>query len=370
MTKLSKLAVFLVALAVSSLPPSAANASRIAELCDVRGVRPNQLIGYGLVVGLANTGDTGLSKFTVQSTAAMLRRLGATIDPTQIQTKNAAAVMVTATLPGNANPGMRIDVVVSSMGNARSIEGGTLLQTPLLGADRVVYAVAQGPLVLGGFAAESAGTSIRVNQITVGRVPMGGIVERPSPSAKLAGDNLTLQLRMPSFVTASRIAAAINQELGEGSAEAVDGGTVKLKVKDDAQKKDPVGLLARIQLLQVEADAPVRVVIDERTGTIVLGSGVQIAEVAIAQGGLTVQVQKTPLVSQPNALSRGTTAVVEDTQINAAVEANALRHMPATANLGEVVQALNMLGAKPRNLIAIFEALRTAGALTADIEVQ
>jgi flagellar P-ring protein precursor FlgI len=369
MAKLSKLAVFVVALSLASLPPSAANASRIAELCDVRGVRPNQLIGYGLVVGLANSGDTGLAKFTVQSTAAMLRRLGATIDPTQIQTRNAAAVMVIATLPGNANPGVRIDVLVSSMGNARSIEGGTLLQTPLLGADRVVYAVAQGPLVLGGFAAESGGSSVRMNQITVGRVPMGGIVERSAPSAKLGGDSLVLQLRMPSFVTASRIAAAINQELGEGTAQAVDGGTVKLKVADD-QKKDPVALLARIQVLQVEADAPVRVVIDERTGTIVLGAGVQIAEVAIAQGGLTVQVQKTPLVSQPNALSRGQTAVVEDTQINATLETNALRHMPATANLGEVVQALNMLGAKPRNLIAIFEALRTAGALTAEIEVQ
>ena len=369
MLKLPTVAVFAIALAAGLMPPSAAHASRIAELCDVRGIRPNQLIGYGLVVGLANTGDTGQAKFTIQSTAAMLRRLGATIDPTQIITKNAAAVMVIATLPGNANPGVRIDVVVSSMGNARSIEGGTLLQTPLLGADRVVYAVAQGPLVLGGFAAESGGSSVRQNQITVGRVPMGAIVERPAPSAKIAGDNLVLQLRTPSFVTASRIAAAINQELGDGAAEAVDGGTVKVKFNDE-QKKDPVGLIARVQLLNVDADSPVRVVIDERTGTIVLGAGVHIAEVAIAQGGLTVQVQKTPIVSQPNPLSRGQTTVVEETQIQATIEGNALRHMPATANLGEVVQALNLLGAKPRNLIAIFEALRTAGALTAEIEVQ
>jgi flagellar P-ring protein FlgI len=367
---------FLIAallLAQLSLPPMAAAASRIEELCDLKGVRPNQLIGYGLVVGLANTGDTGQSQFTVQSTAAMLRRLGATIDPKSIQTRNAAAVMVIATLPANANPGMRIDVVVSSLGNARSIEGGTLLQTPLLGADRVVYAVAQGPLLLGGFGASYdtpwGGASYRYNQITVGRVPQGAIVERPSPTAKMTGDVLTLQLRSPSYVTASRIAAAINTELGEGTAQAVDGGTVTLKLGDD-QKKDPVGLLARVQVLTVDADAPVRVVIDERTGTIVLGSGVQIAEVAIAQGGLTIQVQRTPLVSQPNPFGRGNTQVVEDVQVNATIDNGKMHHVPAAANLNDVVTALNQLGAKPRNLIAIFQALKTAGALQAEIEVQ
>jgi flagellar P-ring protein precursor FlgI len=178
-----------------------------------------------------------------------------------------------------------------------------------------------------------------------------------------------LQLRSPSFVTASRIALAINEDLGEGSAQALDSGTVRIKVSEE-QKHDPVGLLARVQVLQVDADTPVRVVIDERTGTVVLGAGVRIAEVAIAQGGLTVQVQKTPLVSQPNAFSRGTTKVVEQTQINATVEGGSVHHVQATASLGDVVQALNLLGAKPRNLIAIFEALRSAGALTADIEVQ
>ncbi|MEY4582547.1 MAG: hypothetical protein RL701_7250 [Pseudomonadota bacterium] len=370
MSKLVSITLVLALLGAVWTPPAQA-ATRIAELCDVRGIRPNQLIGYGLVVGLANSGDTGQAKFTIQSTAAMLRRLGATIDPTQIQTRNAAAVMVIATLPAHANPGARIDVVVSSMGNARSIEGGTLLQTPLFGADRVVYAVAQGPLLLGGFAADSGLSSLRWNQITVGRVPMGAIVERPAPSAPAVKDDIiTLQLRSPSYVTASRIAEAINKELGEGSAQALDGGTVKVTVKED-QKKDPVGLLARVQLLLVEADSPVRVVIDERTGTVVLGAGVQISEVAIAQGGLTVSVQRTPLVSQPNPLSRGgNTQVVEQTNVGAALADGKLQHVRATANLGEVVQALNLLGAKPRNLIAIFEALRSSGALTADIEVQ
>jgi flagellar P-ring protein precursor FlgI len=236
-----------------------------------------------------------------------------------------------------------------------------------------VYAVAQGPLLLGGFGASYdspyGGAAYRYNQITVGRVPLGGIVERPAPSAKVTGDVLTLQLRAPSFVTASRIAAAINTELGEGTAQAVDGGTVTLKVGDD-QKKDPVGLIARVQVLTVDADAPVRVVIDERTGTVVLGSGVQIAEVAIAQGGITIQVQRTPLVSQPNAFGRGNTQVVEDVQLNAAMADGKMHHLPASASLNDVVTALNQLGAKPRNLIAIFQALKTAGALAAEIEVQ
>lgn len=347
-----------------------AEASRIAELCDVRGVRPNQLIGYGLVVGLGGTGDSGQARFTVQSTAAMLRRLGATIDPLQIQTKNAAAVMVTATLPAYSNPGVRIDVLVSSIGNAKSIEGGTLLQTPLFGADRVVYAVAQGALLVGGFAAEGGGASVKQNATTVGRVPMGAIVERRAPTPGLGNESILLQLRTPSFVTATRIVQAINQQIGPGAAQAVDSGTIKLIV-GDGDKSDPVALLARVQVLEVESDAPVRIIIDERTGTVVLGAGVRISEVAIAQGGLTVAVERTPLVSQPSALSRGgETAIVEQGKVTATVEGGSIHHVQGSASLAEVVQALNLLGAKPRNLIAIFEALRSSGALTAEIEVQ
>ena len=366
-----KLQLRLLALTIGMcLAASPAQASRIAELCDVRGVRPNQLIGYGLVVGLGGTGDSGQARFTVQSTAAMLRRLGATIDPQSIQTKNAAAVMVTATLPAYGNPGTRIDVLVSSIGNAKSIEGGTLLQTPLFGADRVVYAVAQGALLVGGFQAEGAGASVKQNTTTVGRVPMGAIVERSAPTPAVSNQAIVLQLRNPSFVTATRIAQIINQEVGAGAAQAIDSGTVKLTV-GDGDKSDPVGLLARVQLLEVEADAPVRIVIDERTGTVVLGAGVRIAEVAIAQGGLTVAIQRTPLVSQPSPFARtGDTRVVEQGKVTATVEGGAIHHLPTTASLSEVVQALNLLGAKPRNLIAIFEALRSSGALTAEIEVQ
>lgn len=359
----------IIALLCSAWLPSTAEAARIEELADVRGVRPNQLIGYGLVVGLAGTGDRGQARFTVQSTASMLRRLGATIDPKAIQTKNAAAVVVTATLPAYGSPGSRIDVTVSSLGNAKSLQGGMLLQTPLYGADRAVYAVAQGPLLIGGFAAGGRGGSVQQNHTTVGRVPHGGIIEREAPTPKLAKDHLLLQLRSPSFVTAQRIAAAIVERYGEGSAAAVSGGAVRINVTA-AAGKDPVALLAEIQLIDVEPDAPVRVVIDERTGTVVLGAGVRISEVAIAQGGLTVEVQRRQFVSQPQPLAEGETQVVEDEEVRVTMEEGALMRVPASASLSDVVEALNALGATPRNLIAIFQALRAAGALQAEIEVQ
>lgn len=364
--------VLTAALALFSLLLGAtptAHATRIQELCSVRGVRTNQLIGYGLVVGLAGTGDRGQARFTVQSTAAMLRRLGATIDPGSIQTKNAAAVMVTATIPPFASPGTRIDVVVSSLGNAKSIEGGTLLQTPLYGADRNVYAVAQGPLLIGGFSASAGGNSVQQNHTTVGRIPQGAIVERKAPTPKLSNKGLVLQLKRPSFVTAHRVAAAINTEFGQGVARAEDGATINLRAPEGFVG-DPVGLLARVQLLEVEADSPVRVVIDERTGTVVVGAGVRIAEVAVAQGGLTVEIVRRPRVSQPGALSGGDTAVVNETELKVEQRPGGLHHMQPTASLSEVVDALNALGATPRNLIAIFQALRAAGALQAEFEVQ
>jgi flagellar P-ring protein precursor FlgI len=356
-------------LAMLLLAPGQAHATRIEELCDLRGVRPNQLIGYGLVVGLGGTGDTGQARFTVQSTAAMLRRLGATVDPKSIQTKNAAAVMVTATLPPYSNPGSRIDVVVSSLGNSKSIEGGTLLQTPLLGADRFVYAVAQGPLLVGGFVAEGTGGSVRENHPTVGRVPNGAIVERRAPTPEMAGNAILLQLRTPSFITATRIVEAINADLGTTAAQAIDSGTVRLQPSAE-HKSSLVALIARVQVLDVEADSPVRIVIDERTGTVVLGAGVRIGEVAIAQGGLTVQVVQRPVVSQPNAFGRGETKVVQEGVVAAEIATGSVHHVPASASLSEVVQALNALGARPRNLIAIFQALRASGALQAEIEVQ
>lgn len=354
---------------VLTLAPATTRAARILEVCEVAGVRDNQLVGYGLVVGLANTGDSGQARFTLQSTAAMLRRLGATIDPAMIQTRNAAAVMVTATLPPSANAGTHIDVTVSSLGNARSLQGGTLLQTPLYGADRRVYAVAQGAVLLGGFGASGAsGSSVQRNHLTAGRVPEGGIVERRVEGNGLASEGpVTLTLRDPSFITARRIADAINGELGDGRARALDSGTVRVNVP---QAEDRVVLMARIQQLQVEPDRRARVVIDERTGTVVVGANVQISEVAIAQGGLTVLVAEQEAVSQPDALADGETTTVDQSNVQVESEGGALRRIGPAASLQDVVNALNALGAQPRDLIAIFQALRTAGALQAEIEVQ
>jgi flagellar P-ring protein precursor FlgI len=349
-----------------------ASAARVEELCEVRGARPNQLIGYGLVVGLNNTGDTGQSRFTVQSTAAMLRRLGATVDQRAIQTRNAAAVMITATLPPFASTGMKVDVTVSSLGNARSIFGGTLLQTPLFGADKRVYAVAQGPVLTGGYSASGvSGTSVTKNHATAGRVPEGAIVEREVPSVPEPSGIVTLALRDPSFVNAKRIAVAIDAAIGAGSATAVDGGRVVVKTPK-AFENDSVGLLASISLVEVDPDSSARVVVDERTGTIVVGSAVRIAEVAIAQGGLTIEIQERQNVSQPSpfTINSGTTAVTPNTQINVEQGAQGLTHLKASASLKDLVDALNAVGARPRDLIAIFQALRTAGAISARIEVQ
>jgi flagellar P-ring protein precursor FlgI len=367
MRRLLALGAFLVCLVGSS-----AQAARVEELCDVRGARPNQLIGYGLVVGLNNTGDTGQSRFTIQSTAAMLRRLGATVDQKALQTKNAAAVMITATLPPYASMGVRVDVTVSSLGNARSLFGGTLLQTPLFGADKRVYAVAQGPVLTGGFAVTGGtGSSITRNHTTAGRVPEGAIVEREVPTATIEGGVLMLSLRDPSFVNATRIAQAIEGAIGAGSAKALDGGRVEVRSPKQFEG-NAVGLVATISLVEVETDASARVVVDERTGTIVVGSAVRIAEVAIAQGGLTVEVQERFNVSQPSpfTINSGTTAVTPQTNINVDQGSQALTHVKASASLKELVDALNAVGARPRELISIFQALRSAGAISARIEVQ
>ena len=356
--------------------PSPAEAARVRELVEIAGVRDNQLTGYGIVVGLNGTGDSQQSRFTIQSVAAILRRLGVTIDPALIRTKNAAAVMVTTNLGPHVNPGTRGDVTVSSMGDARSLLGGTLVQAPLLGADQEVYAVAQGSVVIGGFSAQGGnGSSVSLNHVTAGRVPNGAIVERAVPMSGLEGDIIELNLQQPSFVTASRIATAINGELGEDAAQATNSGTVQVRVPE-AYASNRVGLVAAIQQLEVDPDQPSRIIIDERTGTIVLGAGVTIGEVAIAQGGLTIEVSERFAVSQPRALADGTTVVTQESGVRAETGLNVegaegtVAYVPATASLADVVRALNALGAGPRDLIAIFQALRSAGALQAEIEVQ
>ncbi|MEM9194164.1 MAG: flagellar basal body P-ring protein FlgI, partial [Myxococcota bacterium] len=261
-------------------------------------------------------------------------------------------------------------VTVSSLGNARSLSGGTLVQTPLYGADRNVYAVSQGGLVLGGFSAGGgSGSSVTQNHTTVGRIPQGAIVERRVATPELSRETLTLTLRDPSFVGAQRIVDAIDERFGEATAQAPDPATVQVTVPAE-YRENPVGLLAQVQALDVDAPTPVRVVIDERTGTVVLGAGVSISEVAIAQGGLTVEINESFQVSQPETLGEGQTTVVPESEVQATVAPGSLHHIQSTASLSDVVTALNSLGATPRDLISIFQALRTAGALQAEVEVQ
>lgn len=364
--------VLAIGLAVATtLPASDAHASRIMEICDIEGVRPNQLIGYGIVVGLANTGDTGSARFTQQSVAAMLRRLGATIDPAMVGTRNAAAVMVTATIPASSRPGTRIDVTVSSLGNARSLVGGTLLQTPLLGADGTVYAAAQGSLVIGGFGASGAsGSSATLNHLTAGSVPDGAIVERAAPGAELPLEGpVVLTLRDPSFVTSRRIADAIDALLGAGVAHPVDGGSVEVYVPV-AYDADRVGLIAQLVELEVDPELPARVVIDERTGTVVVGEGVRLHTAAVAHGGLMVAISESTAVTPAMPFTTSDAVAAPSTEIVVADVPGTLHYLPAATALHDVVNALNALGASPRDLVSILEALHSAGALEAEIVVE
>jgi flagellar P-ring protein FlgI len=341
---------------------------RIKELADVQGVRENALFGYGLVVGLAGTGDSEMVFFTAQSIAGMLGRLGIRIDPKDVRVRNTAAVMVTAKLPAYARPGTRIDVNVGSMGNARSLAGGVLLVTPLTGPDGQVYAIAQGPVQAGGFDTVSAGTRVQKNQPTSGTVPSGATIER-AVAANLEKGPLVLGLRRPDFTTALRIADAVNKSLGGESARAVDPAAVEVQPGADWKGK-MVSLLAKIESLEVDPDQRAHIVVSERTGTIVAGEGVRIRPVAVAHGGLSIQVTQTPFVSQPNAMSRtGTTVTGRAANIQAQESSGRAVALPATTTVEDLVKALNMIGVGPRDLVAVLQAMKAAGALDADLEV-
>ncbi len=360
----------LAALAIATLLawPGAASAARVKELADVVGVRENALYGYGLVVGLAGTGDTERVLFTSQSIAGMLGRLGVRVDPKDVRARNVAAVMVTARLPPFVRPGTRFDVAVASMGNARSIAGGVLLVTPLAGGDGRVDAVAQGPVQVAGFEAGTRASSFTKNTPTSGRVPAGATVERGVEVA-LGQGPLTLALRRPDLTTATRVAAAINAKLGAGAAKALDPAGIQLQPPED-RKDDAVGFLAEVEALEVDADQRARVVVSERTGTVVAGEGVRIRPVAVAHGGLQVRVQRDPVVSQPSALSsRGDTVKTTEDQTTAEEEAARAVALPATATVDELAKALNLLGVTPRDLVSILQAVKAAGALDADLEV-
>jgi len=348
----------------------AARGARIKDIIDVEGMRPNQLTGYGVVVGLDGTGDGQQSLFTVQSVLSMLRRRGVTIsvDPRQIRVKNAAAVVVTATLPPFARSGNQIDVQLSSIGDAKSLRGGTLVLTPLVGADQQVYAVAQGAVSLGGgFSAAAAGASATKSHPTVGVITGGAIVEREVPVTLGADSKLRLSLRQADFTTASRMALAINGYLGDGAAEAIDPATVEIRL---AGAEQAMALLPGIETLEVMPDRRARVIVNERTGTIIMGEGVRIAPVAIAHGSLQIQVKTDLGVSQPAPFSSGQTVVVPDSTIAVQEgQAQRLAVLRPGVSLGQLVGGLNALGVTPQDLIAVLQAIKSAGALDAELEI-
>src|SRR4051794_17633688 len=357
----------LVALAAST--GAAGATSRIKDLANIEGVRQNQLIGYGLVVGLNGTGDTlNNIPITKQSLQAMLERLGVNIRGQTLRTGNVAAVMVTANLPAFGTQGTRIDVTVSAMGDSKSLQGGTLLVTPLLGADGNVYAVGQGSLAIGGFSAEADAAKVTRGVPTVGRISNGAIIEREIDFALNRLPNLRLALRNADFTTAKRIAAAVNDFIGIPAAEPLDPSTVQLSIPKEYAGK-VVALLTEIEQLQIETDLPAKVVIDERSGIIELGRDVRVSTVAVAQGNLTVSISETPQVSQPAPFSRGQTAVVPRSKVGVVEDGKRLALVREGMSLQQLVDGLNALGIGPRDMISILQAIKAAGAIQADIEV-
>jgi len=349
------------------LMPVQLQAERIKDLADIEGVRGNALIGYGLVVGLNGTGDSGTSSpFTINSITALLERLGVNVraDINKMKPKNIAAVMVTSELPAFARPGQQLDITVSSIGDAKSLRGGTLLVTPLLGGDGKPYAVAQGGLSIGGFAASGKGGSTTKNHPTAGRVPNGARVEKAAPHGLYPDqDHVTLSLRRPDFTTAITMQNAINARLGEGMARATDSGTVKVW----NPKGNAIALIADLEQLNIPIDHQAIVIVDERTGTIVMGQEVRIDTVAVAHGDITVSVTESPEVSQPNAFGGGDTATVDRTAVDVDEEKAKLVVLPKQVSLSELVSALNAVGATPSDLMAVLQAIKAAGALHAEL---
>lgn len=345
-------------------------AARIKEVASVQGVRPNQLTGFGLVFGLDGTGDQATqAPFTPQALAAFLQQNGITLPPgVTMQPRNLASVVVTAELPAFAQPGQRIDVNVSSAGNAKSLRGGLLLATALRGADGQIYAIAQGNLIVGGAGAAAGGSKVQINHLASGRVPEGATVERAVPTAMSHNGVLQLDLQANDYATARAVANAINTAKGAGVAQAVDGRVVRVRMP--ALAAEHVGFMADIENLDVVLEKPAaRVVLNARTGSVVMNESVTLSSCAVAHGALTVTVNATPLVSQPGPFSSGQTVQAEKADIAITAQGGALMQLPAGAKLADVVRALNSLGATPQDLLAILQAMKSAGALKAELEV-
>ena len=366
-----RLAVLAVGAALAGAPAPVLAFSRVKDLTDVQGIRENMLVGYGLVVGLNGTGDSlKNAPFTQQSIQTMLERLGVNTRGETMQTKNVAAVMVTASLPAFASQGAHIDVSVSAMGDAKNLQGGTLLVTTLFGADGQIYALAQGPVSIDGFSAQGDAASVTRGVPTAGRIANGGIVEKETGFKLASLDNLKLSLRNPDLTTATRIAAAVNTYLGNSVATASDPSNIDLAVPAN-YPGGVMALLTDIEQVKVDPDLPAKVIIDENTGVIVMGADVRISTVAIAQGNLTIRVQETPQVSQPTPFSNtGTTQTVPRTSIQIDdSKGNKMAVLSEGVSLQSVVDGLNALGVGPRDIISILQAIKAAGALQADIKV-
>ena len=347
--------------------PFPAQAARIKEIASVQGVRANQLMGYGLVVGLDGTGDqTTQTPFTSQSLQAMLQQMGITVPAgVPMQVKNVAAVLVTASLPAFAQPGQAMDVNVSSLGNSKSLRGGTLIATPLKGADGQIYALAQGNLVISGAGAAAGGSKVTVNHLSAGRIPNGATVERSVPSPWMQGNTAQFDLQSDDFNTAREVADAINRVKGSGTAEAMSGRSVIVKLPDQIGQR--VAFMADLENLNIERAKPAAR--NARTGSVVMNESVTIGACAVAHGNLSVTISSTPVISQPNPLSQGQTVQAEKADIRINQEPGALIQMPAGTRLTDVVKALNALGANPQDLLAILQAMKSAGALQAELEV-
>jgi flagellar P-ring protein precursor FlgI len=372
---LERLLKLLIALAFTAASaalwwPVNAHAVRLKEIASVQGVRPNQLMGYGLVVGLDGTGDqTTQTPFTVQSLNAMLQQMGISVPAgAAMQLKNVAAVLVTANLPAFAQPGQAIDVNVSSLGNAKSLRGGTLITTPLKGADGQIYALAQGNMVITGAGAAAGGSKVQVNHLSAGRIPSGATVERSVPSPWLQGTVAQLDLESDDFNTAREVANAINKAKGPGTAEAQSGRSVAIRLPVNPGER--VAFMGDIENLDISRASPAaRIVVNARTGSIVMNDAVTIGPCAVAHGSLSVTISSTPVISQPSPMSQGQTVNASKTDIRINQEPGALIQLPAGTKLTDVVKALNALGANPQDLLAILQAMKTAGALQAELEV-
>ncbi|MBU6271939.1 MAG: flagellar basal body P-ring protein FlgI [Betaproteobacteria bacterium] len=366
---LALLAAALLGLALAAQP---ARAERIKDLATMQGVRNNQLLGYGLVVGLDGSGDqTTQAPFTAQSVNSMLSQLGIQLPPgVTPQLRNSAAVMVTAQLPAFARPGQTIDVTVSSLGNARSLRGGTLLLTPLRGADNQVYAIAQGNVLVGGAGAAAGGSRVQINHLSAGRVPAGATVERAVATPALSGETIRLELVQTDFTLAGKVADAINQTLGSGAAlaQAIDARVIQVRMPAEAERRVP--FLAQLENVEVAQALPTpKVVVNARTGSVVMNQTVTLAPSAVAHGNLSVTISSTPVISQPGAFSQGQTVVAEKADIQIRQDGGNVMQIDAAARLTDVVKALNALGATAGDLIAILQALKAAGSLKAELEI-